>query len=224
MVAPTLSAKLGLLVDPDGELLVDNNYSNWDKVDLASGVQHVDAGQPAPFPYEGALVAERVTGISYTLTSDGLGGWTKRYINYPYMYCAYSPSGPFGYTPNYNQWGWNTYAGVYCVNSLETHRGPNNGWQCPVKGLYQISMMQRWEGPAGGGEHLVCGSLMINGADYTHMENRLQTNPTATCLNVQYIRPFNVGDWVVGIFQNYAPTNQLSMLSSVFISMVRPMA
>lgn len=225
MAAPTLTPKLKLTTDPDGEGLVDNNYANWDKVDLAAGIQYVNSGQTAPLPYEGALVAERDTGIAYTLTSDGSGGWTKRYIIYPYQYVAYTPASGLPTTLEYAQWGWNTdtVGPQFYVNSGPQDRGPAAGWKAPIKGIYQVTVMQRWEGNAN--NYLLCGSLMLSGNQYYHMEQRAQsTAGLATCFNIQYERLFNAGDWVVGTYQTHAPSGTLNLYTSIWVTMIKPVA
>jgi hypothetical protein len=220
MAAPTTSAKLGLLVDPDGESFIGTSYANWDKVDIVAGVQHTTAGGSATFPFEGALVAEKGTGITYTLTSDGSGGWNKRYITYPYAYCAATATMVANASGSYTPWGWDSYHPELSVNSGVSDMGIYNGWKCPVKGVYDINVVQRWLAPGG---LLKCLSLRINGVDYTHMDNRQLTNSVGdTTMHLKYSALFNVNDMVASVYQSFGGNH--TMYNSVFISMVRPVA
>jgi hypothetical protein len=226
MAAPTVSSRLKLLVDPDGESPIGTSFANWDKVDLASGVQHINSGQSAPMPFEGALVAERDTGIAYTLTSDGSGGWTKKYFVYPYQYVSITASTPLPTTTSYAQWGWATDLvdiSRYYVNSGSQDRGPGNSWKVPIKGIYQVTVMNRWTGSTD--NFTLAGSLMVNDVELWNMEMREQSKSAfATTLNIQHQRLFNAGDRVVGLYQMHAPSNTQSLYSSIWATMIRPVA
>jgi hypothetical protein len=144
-MATTTTAKLGLLVDPLGESPISVQKPQWLKVDKSAGVLSTIKGVDIPNAdlYPGALVAEKDTGISWRCLSDGSGGYTKKYMNYPYSYCAYH-NGNINHNTE-TAWGWSVIYTPMCVNSGEESRNPVwNSWKAPIKALYSIEMHITW--------------------------------------------------------------------------------
>lgn len=217
MAAPTVTSKLGLLVDPDGESVIDSQGTNWNKVDTASGVQTVDAGGTAPLPYENAPVAERLKGISYKLTSNGAGGWNKKYVTYPYVYCAFTPNMSVGSSGSTTTWGWNTYDLNNSVNSSDADRTVTNGWKCPRSGIYNVAAASTWQSVAGS-FHLA--TLLVNGGEQYNIEDRRLAVTFGATMKVKFTTAFVAGDIVVNGYQSTVTAN---LYTSVWISLVKPL-
>jgi len=217
--------RLGLTYDTAEGQPVGTQGPNWDRVDSAAGIMSETTAAPLSDAqkFEGAIVVNRDTGISYACQSNGSGGWIKHYINYPWEYCA---TGQSLLTPNNSwlQWGWNTFNAGNSFNASDADKIPgSDAVKVPVKGVYSLMSCARWANtPAG--FTIRAQKLRINGVDQLSTEERLESNPNpgvpvANQLRVHRI--FNAGDTILGeYFQNCGTT--LRFDSVIFIALVRP--
>jgi hypothetical protein len=222
MAAPTISPRIGFIVDPDGETPLGTNYLNWDKADVAAGEATVFPDVTPPLSYNGALVSERDTGISYTLMDNGAGGYNKRYTTYPYEYCALSGATLAGNSPTYIDWGWTTLSPTNCVNNKpgDQEVGGGAGWYVPLKGLYALSAIYRWIEAS---DDVLRGALFsINGFEqYTTEKRRATIGAGVISMNITMLTNLNPGDLVRGKMFNNGSAAQL--YTSFFASLVRPL-
>jgi hypothetical protein len=129
----TLTPRLKLVVDTDNSSSIDTQASNWNRVDQAAGVMSTVKGTDIPNSqlYNGAIVIETDTGISWRCVDNGAGGYTKQYIVYPFELVAYDtlnwPNGSF-------QIGWSNFSTAEAVNS-DASMMVSNQPHVPVKGI-----------------------------------------------------------------------------------------
>lgn len=145
-MTPTSSARLGLLIDPDGT--ISNNEFNWKRTDETAGIMYGTKAVPPPAAslYDGALVAETDTEVIHRVSGTP-GSYTKTPMYYPWVYCGTNQGISLpnsGSTP----FGWDTFSSVNSVNSSQADNmgpGPLFGFKVSIKGLYLIRIMLRWE-------------------------------------------------------------------------------
>lgn len=220
MAPPTVSAKLGLTIDPDGESPVGNNSANWDLVDDAAGTKIIpNAGSPTN-PYDGAIVTEYGTGKSWILVPDGSGGFLKKYLNYPYIYCASTPTTGCATQAAFVVWSWTTIsaASSYNHNASDKDAG-TNGWIAPIKGLYSVSANYVW--PTTVTDKVKASILAINNVNQTQTECRKYTGASGVTNSSKGLFNLNAGDIVTGKIVNTAGTENL--YTSVYVTLVRPL-
>lgn len=222
MTAPFVTSRLKLDVDPDGLSQVQSPVGNWDKVDFAGGSLITTSGVNIPNAqlYDGAIVTESDTGISWRAVSNGDGTYSKKYIFYPFRYSA-TDANPV--PNNLTFWGWDTRltgAGNALNSSAANKGGSGNGFIATVKGIYIASISARWASNATGTREL---SLAINRTIQNTPRQRmlaLSGNSSAATVLGTYL--LNVGDeLLMSVYQNSA--GALAFNSSITIDMVKPL-
>jgi len=218
----TNTAKLGLPVDTLGEGLITTQPSSWDRVDQAAGILSTLSGVDIPnnVLYDGAIVAEKDTGISWRCKSDGSGGFTKQYINYPWWVCKYYSNGLANNGANANTGFDVFYQGVNATDSSVTV--PTlNGIKVPIKALYSVCLYVRWAGAAAG-VRLVSPNLSNGGVltDWEQVDQGYNTS-TPTGQVCKFQRVLNPGDFIMGKYwQNSG--GGLSYYTSCWVTLIRP--
>jgi hypothetical protein len=221
MTAPYLTQRLRLSVDPNGSTGIDTQPANWDRVDYASGTLATVKGVNIPNSqlYDGAIVVETDTGISWRCVSDGSGGFTKKYISYPLFYIA---SYNAGFNNGGRLWGWdNVYTDPNSSVNSEGMRVPGTNYaKIPVKGLYTGIITARFSDSNFGFRDLV---LAINGSNMSgDYWQRLQASPIFTTnLKIRIDRIYNAGD-EIGMYVSQNSGGDLTLTSAIFLQMVRP--
>jgi hypothetical protein len=220
MTSPFVTAKLKLDVDPMGDLPVESPNSNWDKVDKAAGIIYIDnPTDPHPIEYPGALICVKSTGIAYTLVDNGAGGFNKRYVQYPYIYVAVSQIGVIPPSGDFLAYGWNEFHPDMSVNASAADMTLYTGWKAPIKAIYEISCMFRYN-TSGAGQ--INAAIIDNNdvrlfeADSRNLSSTFNTNT----LTVNKIAPFNAGDSIIGGV--YTVNGGTQVYTSIFVSCVRP--
>lgn len=149
-MATYLTPRLGLLVDPLNETDINVQHGNWDIVDANAGYNTVDAviTLPVGYTYDGALFAERKTGISGFV----LAGNSIRTV-LPYVYSAYYTSPGIAHN-TVRELGWDIFNAGASVNASIADRAAGNSWKAPYDGLYSIEIVARWDAQAVGDRRL----------------------------------------------------------------------
>lgn len=215
----TLTPRLKLVVDTLGESAIDTLSANWNRVDEAAGIMSTIKGVNIPNSklYDGAVVVETDTGISWRCVSDGLGGYTKQYITYPFQFVAFDtinwPDGNF-------ETGWSQYSneGVNANAGMLDFNGP----RVPVKGIYNIHLRVNFQSSAAGRRQVTLGVNSV--ADNSTMI-RSVASPAGfgTTINLQAYRMLNANDRITGFIQtNGGAVN--GNYTSIFIQMIKPVA
>lgn len=133
--------------------------------------------------FDGAIVKERTSGITWVAQRNNLGGYDKKYIQYPYVYSSFTPSRIIGINGSYQTYGCDTFRPDVSVNSADGERShPDNGWVCPRTGIYLIHHRYVWGNNGSGGTTESIG--LINGAgQFNDMESCVQINPLGITTN-----------------------------------------
>lgn len=205
---------------------VGTQGSNWDKVDWASGVITETTAAPVAEAdkYDGAIIANSDTGISYLCIPDGAGGWTKKYINYPWLFCATDAAG-FINNATTTSWGWATLSVPNCINAGGADLVPTSfELKFPIKALYSVMAHCTWPASPGTGVGIRSLQLAVNDVIDVSTEERLKPNnnsgvPTHNQLRIR--RVFNAGDRIGGRYtQNSGAA--IGMTAQIFATLVRP--
>jgi hypothetical protein len=221
----TLTPRLKLTVDPDGSSPVGVNLPNWSRVDQATGFMYTVAGVDLPVAqlYDGALVAEKDTGISWICKDNGAGGFNKQYINYPFTFVG-TNQGSFGSQGGY--WGFSTFYPTYSVNASQAVNLPalGGGMTISVKGLYSIVIHVSWGANGNGMREML---PRVNGVLCYDACERAAANPqnviaAGTQHTVMLNRVLNVGT-LIDVYMGQDSGVGLSTYMSGYITLVRPL-
>jgi len=217
----TTTTKLGITID-DGTGLITTQPPSWDRVDQAAGVLSTVKGVNIPNSvlYDGAIVAEKDTGISWRCKSDGSGGFTKQYINYPWMAIGYTSSNGIAATSANTLWGWDGDGGA--VNTSHAEWADfQNFVKVPIKALYSFTTMCRWF-PQGVGVRRI--SPMWNNTvltDYEQVDSSFGLGNINVCQVTKWVGVMTPTDvFKQQVWQNSG--NSLIFYSSVFATLIRP--
>jgi hypothetical protein len=217
----TNTAKLGIPVDTLGEGLISTQPNSWKRVDTAAGVMTCTSTAPISNSdlYDGAIVAEKDTGISWKCKSDGSGGFTKLYLNYPWWVIKYFSNG-LANTGSNADTGFDTYyQGVNAPDTDVTVPGLN-GIRVPIKALYSFTLYARWNGNGAGVRRV---SPRINAAvvltDWEQVDQGYGSQVIGQICKFQ--RVMNPGDFIMGQYwQNCGA--QLGYGTSCWVTLIRP--
>jgi len=218
----TYTTKLGLPVDSNGEGLISTQPNVWGRVDTTAGVMTTTKGVDIPNTdlFDGAIVAEKDTGISWKCKSDGSGGFIKQYLNYPWWVIKYYSNGLANNGQNADT-GFDTfYAGVNATNTDVTVP-VQNGIKVPIKALYSCTLYGRWNGAVNGVRRT---SLVIQPGsaiktDYEQVDGYNSNMPVGQIC--KWVGVLNPGDYFMGQYwQNCGA--QLGYSTSCWVTLIRP--
>lgn len=133
----TLTPKASYTLDAAGTIGVQ--HENWDRADQIAGLIYTTkaVGPPAN-AYNGCVVVEKDTGISYRMFDNGAGGFNKKYINYPFIYYGENSYGLGIGTQGAN--GWSQVGDQVNYDDTWKEGAPGNGIKVQVKGLYMLGL------------------------------------------------------------------------------------
>jgi hypothetical protein len=216
----SLTPRLKLLVDTLGETNIDGQSSNWNRVDQAAGILTTTKGVDLPNAqlYDGCIVAESDTGISWRCVDNGAGGFNKQYIKYPFELVAYDT---ITWSAGTIETGWSSFSTGDAVNSDATMMY-FNGPRVPVKGIYNILVRVQFAQNTAGDR---AAGIEINSIlDNTSL---LRTIPYSTggptTLNPTLCRVLNANDRITGYVELNGVASLASNYTAVFVQMVRPL-
>jgi hypothetical protein len=213
--------KLGLPTDTLGEGPISTQPSVWDRVDESAGVLTTTKGVDIPVGdlYDGAIVAEKDTGISWRCKTDGAGGFTKQYINYPWMAIGYHYTAGAGNSVN-TLWGWGNDGGHVNTSHAEWADPATNFIKVPIKALYSFTTQCRWDVNGVGVRRT---TPLWNGAPLTDYEQVDTSFGLANNVGqvTKWVGVLNKGD-IFGqqVWQNSG--GGLYFYTSVFATLIRP--
>lgn len=218
---PGIDSRLGLnLLSDDADLSPQRD--NFQKLITAVGVRWVADGTiPPPAElYEGAVIGEITSGKIWVAKSDGVGGFTRRWLHYPWHYVASTPDGAYGINGTaYNNWGFSAFSRG--VNSSAADKAASNFVKLPIKGIYDIHINYRW---AQSGTGFRAAYMIKNGsnAELGNTEVIVPAISTApTNVHVHVNDTFEADDVIGGqVWQNSGGT--LNVYASVFITLLKP--
>lgn len=216
----TNTAKLGLPVDTNGEGPISTQPLVWNRVDTAAGVMTTTKGVNIPNTdlYDGAIVAEKDTGISWRCKSDGSGGFTKTYINYPWWVSKFWNSGVASNNVNANT-GFSTFnAGVNADDSSVTV--PTlNGIKVPIKALYSVTLVGKWSANTSGIRRT---SIFLNNSSVINTYEQIDLgNNQAVGQVTRWQGVLNPGDYIMGQYYQNSGGN-LNYYTSCWMTLLRP--
>jgi hypothetical protein len=137
--------KLGLLVPGVNDGLTAQE-DNWDRLDQAfSGVIWV---QPGTIPdtsilYDGALVAESLSGKVWRAEKQLDGNYAQKWIKYPWLLSAKRTGATFADGIADHEWGLDNVDAAQCVNA-NINDIVDTRINIPLDGIYAIKMRIGW--------------------------------------------------------------------------------
>lgn len=142
MATPT--PRLGISLDADIDP-IEAFRANFSRIDQAMPVLWVNAGVvPADaLLYDGAIVAELVTGKVWMAHKNIGGTYDHIWLKYPYTCCAINVTDPFGTGGAYSYRSPLTFSSAWSFNAVAGDISAS-GWTVPVTGIYSITTNLRW--------------------------------------------------------------------------------
>lgn len=195
--------RLALRKESDNET-IDQFAPNWPILDKFAGGLLVAPGvTPADSElFDGCIVSEGANGKSWiAIKNPSTGAFTKKWLTYPWICCAYNSNIPVGSAAN---------PGVltqYGLGALDTPRCVNAGAEAlsggniipPIPGIYQAQFHTRWE-TNDTADVFKSAGLMLNNtniqawsSDIRHRNNSLVTNAGSLLFAVKGTTPYPVG-------------------------------
>jgi hypothetical protein len=147
-VTKTQTPRIRLSKESDDEK-VDQFADNWSILDSRAGELIVaDGTTPADSAlFDGQVVREATTGISWIAMKKPDGTFTKKYLTYPWQACANTTASIGSTTPgSYTHFGLDNWVSSFQVNSDSTALSGSQ-IQLPIAGLYTITLHARWPDP-----------------------------------------------------------------------------
>jgi len=206
----------------------------WSRLDQAYAgaiIVNPDVMPDESVLFDGALVAERTTGIIWRAQRNAAGVFEKRYIRYPWRASFFQgnqnyPSAGVGI---YGAWGYQTIEGG-SINATQEHLVQNR-LVIPVAGVYEGSDWLKWTDTAvpGAGNNLRSHIVWVNdqaaGSPLEYIYYEETTRPTIVnnvCISIVKInRKFNKGDTVCGAVWQDSGVN-LPTDHRIQLALVRP--
>jgi len=145
-----LTPRLGLIKESDDEVIDPFAY-NWPVIDTAVGARMVTGGTipPTPETYDGLIVSESTTGKSWIARADGSGGYTRKWLHYPYQLFAQNTAVPIGSGAASVLQGGLVYQAGQSINASAADV-VNGALVAPLDGIYEINLSVRWAVNANG--------------------------------------------------------------------------
>jgi hypothetical protein len=213
---------MGLLVHGKDDGL-DAQHANWDKLDQSySGVIWVpnDTIPDSNILYEGARVAELLSGKVWRAEKNLDGSYSRKWLKYPWLFSASFSQTNFPRGGDDHPWPYTTVESQ-CLNS-----GANDlvdgRLVIPVKGIYRGRISGLWsQGGGSRGQKLAIGTLVDT--DSTEVLDKSWTSYPSPINNYHFNRIFQVGDTICGAYWHDGPDPGVILEGRINIQCVRPL-
>lgn len=188
---PTPTARLGLQLLADSED-ISPQRSNFQRIDDISGALWVaDGVTPSNSTlFDGCIVAEITSGKIWIARNNGVGGFTKKYITYPWWLVAYTTS-----ATTTNGWGKYGFNNFYTGKNSTSADMVSGQVKIPITGVYSGYMKARYVSNNTGLRSANVNLNNVSPADDTNTGASTNTVIGAyTHLSPQFKTSYNAGD------------------------------
>lgn len=197
--------------------------SNFDKLDAGAILVENGTTPSNDQLYEGAIVKERTSGIVWVAQRNGLGGYNKSHIRYPYQFSAWTPGNIVTMTGGYQTWGCANFRADVSVNASSGEIShPDNGWICPRTGIYTLHHRYVWGNNGSGGRRESIG-LIGGSGQFNELETNVMVNPLGITTNdIVSTKRIAAGDFYVWQFRavdNLAPASLTAFLDITLVNL-----
>jgi hypothetical protein len=206
-------------------------HSNWDRADETAGIIYTTkaAGIPPVVKlYDGCVVSEKDTGISYRLFASE-NFTVKHYVNYPFCIRALGRQDIGVGTAGPGQ-GWANVDLANCVNYDDTWKDAQSRLVVKVKGIYQIRLHSWWNpgvmGHTWGTGSINQGYYRNNVLDNTK-ESTINIWPGypngVAALDMMFAQSFNANDVISHYTYNNNTTPTVRITLTIECALIRPL-
>jgi hypothetical protein len=200
-VSKDLTPRIHLIKESDDEIIDPFAY-NWPLVDAAVGAKMVAAGVTPPNSelFDGCIVSEATTGKSWIARADGAGGYTKKWLTYPWQLYGIATAVPIANSFSPSLYASLVYSAGQSINASAADV-VSGQLVLPVDGIYELDLSVRWAAASSTGSDRSAAISInsdISAAERSKSESMIPNSATnvSTITTCSTFRPLAAGTTV----------------------------